>query len=249
MKRNSKHVCDDECGSRACTERNIFPSIFSVKKQKKKKKNHSERGQFQVRLDKRKYLRPLIISIYNLSPLYISPALCQRASERFADVWHVSLGCEVDTGWIHKTSTKTRQPPPLTKYKPLCQKCVSLVTQFFRHKNKRYTSPLPLIARLLKRPSSQHTHIILLNTPFSYFLSILCTSWEIRPIILSICSLGAYWYKGDCRVFAKLLPHETTKVATGSLLRNNKQTEFLRFFFLSECCCSRVSSLPSISFE
>ncbi len=109
-------------------EKHLSFDIFCQKAEEKK--NHSERGQFQVRLDKRKYLRPLIISLNNLSPLHISPALCQRASERFANVWHVSLGCEVDAGWIHKTSKKDPTTSPADKIQTVLPKM--LVTQFFR---------------------------------------------------------------------------------------------------------------------
>lgn len=135
-------------------EKHLSFDIFCQKAEEKKP--HSERGQFQVlRLDKRKYLRPLIISLDNLSPLHISPALCQRASEGFADVWHVSLECEVDAGWIHKTSTKTRQPSPADKIQTVVPKM--LVTQFFRYKNKRYTSP-PATYRSSTKKTFESTH-------------------------------------------------------------------------------------------
>jgi hypothetical protein len=162
----------------------------------------------------------------------------------------VSLGCEVDAGWIHKTSTKTRQPSPADKIQTVVPKM--LVTQFFRYKNKRYTSPpVPLIARLLKRPSSQHTHNILLNTPFSYFLFYFV--YKLRNTSYHLIDMffwGAYWYKGgDCHLFAKLLPRETTKVATGSLLSNNKQTEFLVFIFFIGMLLQPREFPPTISFE
>lgn len=61
---------------------------------------------------------------------------------------------------LHKDPTL---PPPADTHKWLCvPKNVCLLNFCFRHKNKRYTSPLPLIARLRKgkesTPSRAETH-------------------------------------------------------------------------------------------
>lgn len=193
MKRNSKHVCLRRrrvwvtCVYR---EKHLSFDIFCQKAEEKKNPFRERTVSGAAAIDKRKYLRPLIISIYNLSPLYISPALCQRASERFADVWHVSLGCEVDSQDLHK------DPTTLPRWQNT-NRCVPkmLVTQFFFATKTSVTPPpLPLIAHLLKRPSSQHTQHFAEHTLLLFSFLFCGTSWEIRPIILSICFWGAYWY-------------------------------------------------------
>lgn len=133
---------------------------------------------------------------------------------------------------LHKDPTL---PPPADTHKWLCvPKNVCLLNFCFRHKNKRYTSPLPLIARLRKgkesTPSRAETHPSCTNSRPNRKKKI-CQ----RPIIiLSICfaSIGAEKSKKKkrlsfvCQNGGCYSPPRLKKVATGSAIYDNKPMEF-----------------------
>jgi hypothetical protein len=86
-------------------------------------------------------------------------------------------------------------------------KNVCLLNFCFRHKNKRYTSPLPLIARLRKgkesTPSRAETHPSCTNCwhkkKKKRFVNVLSSSYRYVSLLLGRRKVK----KKDCRLFAK----------------------------------------------